>query len=180
VVSWASAARRFASASFCALSEVEFALRDRVLGQQALGPLELALREAQVGLRGHDLRRRAVDVGLVGRRVDRDQQVAGLDQRAFAEMHAFDRAGDARTDVHALDGFEATRELVPRRHVALDDGRDRDGRRLRGGCRRGGGRGGAQHEHGGDDRGNGRQRRAGNPESAAGLERNLVHLELLE
>ena len=109
------AARRLASASRCALiALVEVALRRCALSShRALGALVLAVREATARLRGRDLRLRAIDFGRVGRRIDRDQQVARVDQRAFAEMHRLNGAGDARADVDALDRFEAAGEFVP-------------------------------------------------------------------
>ena len=75
--------------------------------------LELAAGEETRACAGRHLRLRALDFGRVGRRVDGDQQVALLDQRAFAEVHRLHGAGDARADVDALDRFEAAGELVP-------------------------------------------------------------------
>ena len=56
----------------------------------------------------------ALDFGGIGRRIDGDQQVALLDQRAFAEVHGLHGAGHARANVDPLDGFQAAGELVPR------------------------------------------------------------------
>ena len=50
--------------------------------------------------------------------IDGDQQVALLDQRAFAEMHRLHGAGDPRADVDALDRLEPAGELVPRHRLA--------------------------------------------------------------
>ncbi len=47
-----------------------------------------------------------------------------LHQRAFAEMHRLDGAGDPRADVDALDRLEPAGELIPQRDIALLDHRD--------------------------------------------------------
>ena len=136
---------------------VELALGDGLLVPQALRALVLALGVRHARLRGGDLRLGALDLGGIGRGVDGDQQVALLDQRAFAEMHRLHGAGDARADVDALDRFEPAGELVPGGHVALHHGGDgnRRGRRFshRRAASLGAGSGHAKdrHRHAGDD-----------------------------
>ena len=103
---------------------------------QLLAALEVALGERDARLGRRDLRLGALDLGRVGRGIDGDEQIALLDQRAFAEMHGLHRAGDARADLDALDRLEAAGELVPDRDVALLDHRDRNRRRLRRRCGR--------------------------------------------
>ena len=104
---------------------VELALRDDAGVRQLLAALDLVLGEQHARLRGDDLRLGTLDLGGVGRRIDGDQQIALLHQRAFAEMHGLHGAGDARADLDALDRFEAAGEFVPQRDVALLDERDR-------------------------------------------------------
>ena len=96
---------------------------------ELLATLELALGQEHARLRGDHLRLRAVDLGGVGCRIDRDQQVALLHQRTLAEMRRLHGAGDARTHLDAFDRLEAAGELVPQCDVALFHGRDRHRRR---------------------------------------------------
>ncbi len=154
---------------------VVLALRDGVVLQQLLGALVVAPGVDQARLRGEDLRVGTVDVGLVRRRVDRQQQVACFDQRALAEMHGLHGASDARPDVDAFDGFQAAREVVPGRHVALYDGGDRHGRRLD--CLRwlGGSLAAVQGYRRGHDRDDGGERGASHPESVAAAGNRVSH-----
>src|SRR3546814_7882208 len=48
-----------------------------------------------------------------GARIDREQQIALVDDRAVAEMHAGDRPRDARTHLDRLRRFEAPNIIVP-------------------------------------------------------------------
>jgi thiamine pyrophosphate-dependent acetolactate synthase large subunit-like protein len=57
--------------------------------------------------------------GLGGARVQGEEQLALLDHLAVAEMDRLDIAADAGADIHALDRFEASRELVPVHHLLL-------------------------------------------------------------
>ena len=115
---------------------VVLALGNGPLLEQAVGADELALRIEDAGFGGGDLGRGTLDLRRERRRVDGDQQIAFPNQSAFAEVHRLHRAGDARTNVDPLDGFEAARELVPGRNVAGDDGGDGDRRGDRRGRRR--------------------------------------------
>jgi hypothetical protein len=118
---------------------VELAACDRALVPEALRTLVFAFRVRQARLRGGDLRLRTIDLGSVGGRIDREQEIAAVDQRALDEVHRLDGAGDSCADFDTLDRLQAPGELVPRRDVGFDDGRDghRDRRWLRGGCSRG-------------------------------------------
>ncbi|MNV86292.1 hypothetical protein D3C71_1803150 [compost metagenome] len=93
------------------------------------------MRIRQPGLGRDHLGLGAIDIGVERRGVEREQQVALLDQRAFTEMHGLHGAGDARADVHALHGFEPAREFVPQRDVLLRDLGHGDGNRRRRGGR---------------------------------------------
>ena len=121
--------------AICVEPLVEVALRDGARPGKLLAALELALGQQHARLRGRNLRLRAVDLGGVGRRVDGDQQVALLHQRAFAKVRRLHGAGDTRAHLDALDRLEPAGELVPQRDVALLDGRDRHRRCHRGGRR---------------------------------------------
>jgi hypothetical protein len=55
----------------------------------------------------------ACHFGRIRTRIDREQRIALLHDRAFAEMHGFDRAGHARTDFHAVHRFDAAGEFIP-------------------------------------------------------------------
>src|SRR6185437_14492720 len=79
---------------------------------------------------------RALDLRRVGRRVDRDEQVARVHQCPLGEVDRLDGAGHARAHLHAIHGFEPAGELVVGTHLAALDRGDRD--RNRG--RRAGGR----------------------------------------
>ena len=74
---------------------VEVALRDVLRRHQLLAAFMLARSERDAGLGGQQLRLGALELGLVGRLVDADEQVALLDQRALREMHLLDDARDA-------------------------------------------------------------------------------------
>ncbi len=58
---------------------VELAAGDRAFVPQAIGALELARRVREPRLRGDELRLGAVDFSGIGCRIDRHQQVAGID-----------------------------------------------------------------------------------------------------
>jgi hypothetical protein len=155
---------------------VELALRDGALLPQPLGAGMLAAQVRDPRLRSGGLRLRALHRRRVWRRIDGDQQVAGLDQRALTEVHRLHRAGGARTDVDALHGFEASREFVPGRDFALDDRRDGHGRRLRRrGRRRRLGLGAGQHEDRGRNSGQRDDRAQRGPQAPAGAERCSCH-----
>ena len=70
---------------------VDRALRDEVLREQVLAARELALGVGERGLVLRELRLRLGDVDLVVARVEREQQLAGADELAFADVHLLDR-----------------------------------------------------------------------------------------
>ena len=74
---------------------IEFALRDDARAGQLLATLDVALGEQHARLRGCDLRLQAIDFGRIGRRVDGDQQIVPLHQRALAEVDRLNGARDA-------------------------------------------------------------------------------------
>jgi hypothetical protein len=147
---------------------------------QALGALDVAVGVGGTCLGGGDLGFGTLHFGRIGRGVDRDQQVALLDQRAFAEVHRLHRAGDPRADVDPLDGFEPAGELVPGRHLALHDGGHRDGRGLRRGRGVGDGVGRLQAEDGARDGGERSECGGGGPQTAADGETFGLHVVLRE
>lgn len=67
-----------------------------------------------------------IDLCGIGSRVDRHEQVAGFDQRPFAEVDLMYGAGHARANVDALNRFKAAGEFVPRQCVVPLDDRYRD------------------------------------------------------
>ena len=88
-------------------------VRHRVLGREALGALQLGGGAADGGARPHQLGAQAIDFRLERPRVDLEEQVAALDDRAFAEADRRHVARHARPDRHGVDRFEPARELVP-------------------------------------------------------------------
>jgi hypothetical protein len=114
VSSAASAAFRFALASRAAFCFVVVALRDRVVADQPLRALPVALRVAVARLRGRELRGGAIGLGLVRARVDHEQHVALLHERAVLEVHRDDGARHLRTHVDLLDRLEAARSFANR------------------------------------------------------------------
>lgn len=146
---------------------VHVALRREAGADELLGTPLFLDRERQAGDGGGDLGFGVLDIGGVGSWVDGEQQVALLDDRAFAEVRGDNGASGPGADLDAADGFDATGEVVPDSGVALLDGRNRDGHRDRGGC--GGGRGGSAGQDlpcgAGGDRGG--QPNAGRPRKPA-------------
>src|SRR3546814_11897419 len=71
-----------------------------------------------------------------GARIDREQQIALVDDRAVAEMHAGDRPRDARTPLDRLRRLDAPNIIVPPVERPLERSRDGDGGRRRRGARR--------------------------------------------
>ena len=118
------------------LALVDIALRDAVALGEAFAALELRLGEFDAGLSRGILPLGLDHRGLEGLRIDREEQVAGLHQRALAKIDGLDGPGDARADLHAVDGFQAAGKLLPRHDILVLDHRDGDrhGRHF-GGCR---------------------------------------------
>ncbi len=86
---------------------------------------EVALGHDDARVCGGDLPFGPGDVGGVERRIDADQEIALLDQRALAKVNFVDRAGDARANFNALDGFKPARKLLGRSNVARGHDRHR-------------------------------------------------------
>ena len=104
---------------------VVLALGNGFFFEQARSALQFAGGVRQAGLRSDHLGFGAVHLRSVGGWVHRDQQVALLDQRAFAEVHGLHGARDAGAHIHALHGFEPAGELVPQGDVFLQHGSHR-------------------------------------------------------
>ncbi len=92
---------------------VVIALGDRVVGDQTLRTLPIALRVARARLRCRKLGFGAIDFGGIRTRIDHEQRVALLYERAVLEVDGHDRARHLRTDVHFFDRFEAARIALP-------------------------------------------------------------------
>ena len=116
-------------------------LRDRLALDEPAGAARLVARELEraARLRGRGLR--AVELGLVGPRVDHEQERAGLDDLAGAERDRLEVAAHARAHLDRIRRLEPPRVVVPLEDLALDGVRDRDLRRglLGGGIAAGGG-----------------------------------------
>jgi hypothetical protein len=91
---------------------VQVALGDGVVLPQALGALALAAGVVHPGLGGQHLGMGAVHLGLVGRGVDGEQRVAGLDQRALAEVAGDNRARDAGAQLHMVTASRRPEKAV--------------------------------------------------------------------
>ena len=92
---------------------VDVARRDGAVLRQALGALDLVLRELDLGLGARDLGAGDIDGQPVGALVDREQQVALLHQGAVAEMQGVEETRDARPNLDLLARLEAAGILVP-------------------------------------------------------------------
>src|SRR5262249_23238892 len=93
-------------------------------------------RLSQLRLRLRQLAARLIERVLVRARVDGEEQVAGLHQRAFAVVLAHQVAGDPWADLGGHVAHRGADPLAVDRHVALDhrghlDRRRRGGRRFR-------------------------------------------------
>ena len=136
------AARSAATAACCAVDQrlvgVDRALRDEVLRQQVAAARELALR---VGERRLVLRSCACALARLAssaRAVEREQQLAGLHELAFADVHLRHHAAHLGADLdgveraHRAGGREQHRPVAP----LGAHGGDAHRRRRRGGARR--------------------------------------------
>src|SRR5262249_50983803 len=88
-------------------------------GRLVARELELAAR-----LRGRSLR--AVELRLVGTRVDHEQERARVDDLAGPERNRLEVAAHARAHLDRLRRLEPPRVVVPLEDFALDGVRDRD------------------------------------------------------
>ena len=100
--------------------------RDRVLGAQAFGALQLGVGALTRGPRASELRAQTIALGLEGPGIDLEEQGASLDDGAFLEADRRDETRYARPDVNRIDGLQPAGELVPLGHLALDDLGDGD------------------------------------------------------
>ena len=91
---------------------VELFLRDGALLDQSRGAFALGLRQRTLRACPGQFGLCLLELGLVGTRVDDVEDVALLDLVALLEMRGGDVARHPRAHFHALDGFEAARELV--------------------------------------------------------------------
>ena len=174
----ACAARRLASASRCALRRSSYSRCAMACSsQQALGALVArSARWSSARLRGGDLGFGAVDLGRVRRRVDGDQQVAlpsPARLRGSAPPARCRRRASGCPRARPLRAGPRTRPRWRRRSArrwrptpASPGGAATAWRRPAPDC---------SMKTAASDGGDGRQRGAGDPEAAAGLERNLVH-----
>ncbi len=124
---------------------------NRVLLAQAFAAFGFGDGALLVGASLLQLRLQALDLGLERARVDLEQEVAFLHQRAFLEGHLVDETGHARADLHRLRRFQAASEFIPLGHLLFDDFRDADGGRRHarlGGLRCLATSGGDQHRQG--------------------------------
>ncbi|MGY4336786.1 hypothetical protein ACVWW3_001692 [Bradyrhizobium sp. LM2.9] len=121
------------------LTLVVVAPRDHGVADELRAALELTLGEHDAGFRRLELRVGLVDLCCVRRRVDLEQDVTGLHQRAFGEVGRHDRACHTRAKLDAVDGLQTAGKVVPQHGLPRLDHRDGDGDGLlgRGGrCRR--------------------------------------------
>ena len=110
---------------------VELLARHGLRFEQRPGTGQLALRELGTRLRRAHLRLRTRQLRFERPRVDREQQLALLDESAVDEVHRVDRAGNARPQLDVVGGLEPAAELLAVGHRALHRGGDADRRRLR-------------------------------------------------
>jgi hypothetical protein len=133
---------------------VDLLARHGLRVEQLLGAHQFALRELQLRLVRRQRRLRTRDLGLERARIDREHQVALLDEGAVDEVDLVDGAGDARPQLDVLGRFETAAELLALGDGALHRRRDADRRRARRPALRVGAvAAGAQQGHGDDDRG---------------------------
>lgn len=110
---------------------VEIALGHDVVADQLRAALDFARGEHDAGLGGLELRLGAIDLGGVGRRVDLEQDVAGLHQRALGEVGRKDRTRHPRPELDTVDGFEPAGEVIEQcGRPRLDHGNGYRDRRL--------------------------------------------------
>jgi hypothetical protein len=101
---------------------------------EAASALELLLCEREPRARLLEPGLGAGDLRLVRTLIDDEERRPRLHDRALVESHPLHEAGDARADLHRLDGFEMTGKLVPLGDLMVDDRCHGDfGRRGRGG-----------------------------------------------
>ncbi len=110
---------------------VEALLRHRLALHQVGIALLLDLGEVEGRLRLGDAGLHLVDLGLVGRLLDHEEQLALLDLAAFLEIPLLEEAFHAGTEVDRVDRLDASGEVEAGGDVLLRHGHDTDGRRGR-------------------------------------------------
>src|SRR4029077_16982045 len=99
---------------------LRFLLRHRLALYQERDARQVLLREVDARVRLLEITLGAVELRLVGARIDLEQEVALLDQRALAEWHQFEVATDARAHLDRVHRLESRGVLVPVGQIALD------------------------------------------------------------
>ena len=74
------------------------------------------------------LSRRLAQLDLIGRRIDREQEIAFVDDIAVFEGDLCERAADLSAQFDAVDGRELAQKLEPAVDIPLKRGADRDKR----------------------------------------------------
>jgi hypothetical protein len=96
---------------------------------ELLAPLQRQLRVAQRRLGARLLRFGLLQRGFILRRLDREQQIVGLDVLSFGERDLLEEALHARAHVDLLNGLDTPDELEVLRDVLEAHCHDRHGRR---------------------------------------------------
>ena len=125
---------------------LEVALGDGVVAQQALAACQVSGGVAGTGLGAGQLGFGAGHFGFIGTRVDGEEHIALLDQRAILEMHGGQRAADQGAHFDAVDRFDAAGVGLPVDDLAADHLGHVD-RRAGSSCSGGGGGIGRQADH---------------------------------
>ena len=100
-----------------------------------LARMRFAVREVEPRTGARQLRRGLVQLDLVGRWVDHEQQITFMDDVAVLEADLRKRAADLCAQLDLIDGRELTQKLKPRvdlppKRRADGDARQRSGRGL--------------------------------------------------
>ena len=124
------------------LAGVERALRDEVLRQQLLCPCPLPLRIGQCRIVFGQLRLRLGNIGLVGARIEREEQLAGLDKLTVFDVHLADDVRDLGAHINAGQRCDGCGGFEQHAHITFEcahraDGDGRAGARCGDGWRAG-------------------------------------------
>jgi hypothetical protein len=118
------------------LEPLDIALRHRLDGDQPLGAAEIRFGERLLALRAGEAGARLGECRGERPRVEGEEQLALLDDRAVGEVDAGDLPRDARTHLDAAARLEPADIIVPFVHLADQRLGDGDGGRRRRGNRR--------------------------------------------
>ena len=110
---------------------VEGLLGDRLVAHELRGTRQIGLGKCEVGSRLRQIGLGLVERGLERALVDREKEVALLDDLAIAEIDSIEITRHAGAHLDRIDGDEAADILVIVDDVALDRRRDRHRRRRR-------------------------------------------------